>query len=196
MKDFILELPNFVPDNFCNHLINKFEADTRKGPGITTIEDKPFIIPEIKNSTELVFSNLNDWVDEDKQVYNYISKSVKEYYKYIKKNFDYNDTVHPFERLLWLPVSDFGYTIHKQEQGARYAWHYDWNSRTPCFVVLMIYLNTLQPDQGGKTIFSNGREVTPECGKIVIFPASWTYPHSGGLVKYGNKYILTVELFL
>ena len=195
MKDFILELPNFVPDNFCNHLINKFEADNRKHTGLTTVGNERLVIPEIKNSTDLVISNLDSWVYEDKQVSEYISKSVKEYYKYLEKNFDYKDTKHTFERLLWTPVNDCGYTIQKQKRGARYAWHYDWDPFTPCFIFVMIYLNTLEPDQGGKTIFSNGREVRPECGKIVIFPASWTYPHTGSLVKYGNKYILTAPVF-
>jgi hypothetical protein len=55
----------------------------------------------------------------------------------------------------------------------------------------LIYLNTLEDNQGGCTEFMCGKKVRPEQGKLLIFPSTWTYVHRGAEVKNGGvKYTL------
>ena len=196
MKDLILELPNFVPDNFCNHLINKFEADNRKDDGKVWYNNKIIVMPEMKNSTDLRISSLPDWANEDEEIKKYISMAVCEYYKYLEKNFDFKQKLHTFETLLWKQTGDKGYMIQRQRRGSKYAWHFDGGFDTNIFLLILVYLNTLQPNEGGETEFSYGRKVRPERGKIMITPASWTYPHCGNEVRADNKYTLTTVVEL
>ena len=32
----------------------------------------------------------------------------------------------------------------------------------------------------------------PKTGKVVIFPATWSYMHRGQAVKYGEKYVIAM----
>ena len=54
----------------------------------------------------------------------------------------------------------------------------------------MTYLNDVE--DGGITNFSHFKiDIKPEIGKTLIWPSEWTHAHSGGVVKSGNKYIIT-----
>ena len=54
----------------------------------------------------------------------------------------------------------------------------------------MTYLNDV--DDGGQTNFNHyGIKIKPETGKTLIWPAEWTHAHTGGILKSGNKYIVT-----
>ena len=45
-------------------------------------------------------------------------------------------------------------------------------------------------EEGGETYFYNGK-VKPEAGKLILFPATWTYNHKGNMPKSDDKYIIT-----
>jgi hypothetical protein len=57
------------------------------------------------------------------------------------------------------------------------------------FLVLFIYLNDVK--KGGETEFVNlDLQVAPECGNILVFPATWEYLHRGNVPVDQEKYIL------
>lgn len=57
-------------------------------------------------------------------------------------------------------------------------------------LAFMTYLNDVE--EGGETAFHHyDILIKPQKGKTIIWPAEWTHAHSGGLVKQGNKYIVT-----
>ena len=57
------------------------------------------------------------------------------------------------------------------------------------FLVFFVYLNNV--DFGGETEFPTfDLQVSPECGTILIFPATWTYLHRGNTPISNDKYIL------
>ena len=57
------------------------------------------------------------------------------------------------------------------------------------FLVFFVYLNDV--DVGGETEFPTfDLQVSPECGTILIFPATWTYLHRGNTPISNDKYIL------
>ena len=191
MKDLILELPNFIPGDLCDHIIEKFENDDRKVRGAVFTEEGLIFNDKLKNSIELQILGLKDWKSVDEQLSEYIKKAIKEYYNFIDKNFYHDQPLHIFEGILNRPTKDLGYTIQRQSRGAKYAWHYDGGITIPSFLFIMIYLNTLEPHEGGETQFFNNRKVRPERGKIILFPATWTHPHCGNEVKADAKYIIT-----
>lgn len=201
MKDLILEIPNFVPEVLCNHLIKKFDFDQNKQDGVVCMDGERKVIPELKNCKEINITKLGrDWEWEDSEMCKIIHDAVKSYFIFLKKNFDHDQPRHMFQKLIECPpTSDYGYTIQKQSENAKYAWHYDGgfgelNQFTFLFVI--IYLNTIEPGDGGETEFMSGRKVRPERGKIIMFPASWTYPHCGNKILKGDKYILTTIIRL
>jgi hypothetical protein len=53
----------------------------------------------------------------------------------------------------------------------------------------MIYLNDV-PD-GGTQFMMQERTIKAEQGKLLFFPADWTYTHKGEVSNTTTKYILT-----
>jgi hypothetical protein len=54
----------------------------------------------------------------------------------------------------------------------------------------MLYLNDVE--KGGETEFLyQGVKLSPEAGKLVIFPTNYMYPHRGNPIYEGFKYIIT-----
>ena len=56
-------------------------------------------------------------------------------------------------------------------------------------LTFLFYLNTLE--EGGHTEFWGNYKIKPETGKLLLFPASWTFPHCGKTPISDNKYIIT-----
>ena len=62
------------------------------------------------------------------------------------------------------------------------------------YLAFLFYLN--DDFVGGETDFPyNELTVTPETGKVLVFPPTWQYPHRGLHVKGGSpKYIMSTYL--
>ena len=57
------------------------------------------------------------------------------------------------------------------------------------FLVFFVYLNDVT--EGGETEFPTfDLQVSPECGTILVFPATWTFLHRGNVPISNDKYIL------
>ena len=58
-------------------------------------------------------------------------------------------------------------------------------------VAFLFYLN----DNDGDTVFSrHGLNIRPVSGKVIIFPPTWDYPHSGLPPKNDSKYIMSTYI--
>ena len=55
-------------------------------------------------------------------------------------------------------------------------------------IAFQVYLNDVH--EGGRTIFSDDVNITPEKGKMIMFPPLWLFPHAGEKPKSNAKYIL------
>ena len=61
------------------------------------------------------------------------------------------------------------------------------------FLVCFLYLNDVR--EGGETNFPKlDHSVAPECGKILVFPATWQWRHAGLPPVSENKYIVGTYL--
>lgn len=75
----------------------------------------------------------------------------------------------------------------------QFGWHIDVGDKNSSsrFLVMFAYLNDV--DEGGLTRFESETEFTikPKCGRIVVFPPMFMYPHIGEKPISNSKYILS-----
>lgn len=179
MDRFIWVKKNVLSKKFCNHLIDKFEKDEVKTKGHVGHG----LDESVKQSIDLPISKFTGWEDEDDILCQILRKNVNEYLKHIPKE------CSPFSG--YKRSSDTGYQIQKTIPGGFYHWHDDFCSSNLGSRVLTYiwYLNTVKND--GYTEFISGEKIQPEVGKMLIFPATWTYAHRGYPPKRETKYICT-----
>ena len=206
-NDLIMELPNFVPESFCKHVIHTFEHDLdNQCTGRMKYHNIILTDKSLKDSVEIYISGYDlskptgkTWKDIDETLSKYIGMGVKIYTKYLNDEYpgpDHKENkqkLRTFETLL-SPMTktglvDNGFSVQRQSRGVKYGWHYD--SIPGSYLFGILYLNTMNEDEGGCTEFLNGgRKIRPEVGKIMLSPAEWSYAHCGNEVKCEYKYTI------
>ena len=200
--DLIIELPKFVPESFCKCLIDRFEKESPKRAGTVMYGGVLEVVPELKKSIESgCLCCQEGWEHEFKELSKFIRHAVELYKYQLYNEYYYDQPKHALENVIHSTThNEIVPVIQKQSKGCKYAWRYDEtgdiSGSGKHFVTLMIYLNTLEPNEGGCTEFGNGRKVRPECGKIVMWPATWAYPHNGNEVIGDAKYTIVTPIFI
>mgnify|MGYP003631471072 CR=1 FL=1 len=193
MEKFVLEIPNFVPANVCASMIEKFEKDDNKVEGSFTYSVGDQLVTRKKNNTELgMFEDMTQFFLD------YTCNVYEAYSNHLKNTFsEYGDPQYPvYDRdITQKQIMCTGFPVQRLGKGDTYDWHHDGDLTKPYFIQVIFYLNTLQENQGGCTEFIDGKRVRPETGKVLIYPCSWTFPHKGGEVLYGYKYICTTTIY-
>lgn len=186
MSDLIYVEDDVMDKKFCSHLISKFEEDIENQyEGVTA----GGLQKDVKNTTDLKVSGLKTWDDEDEKVCKVVKKSMYQYIGHVNKFllgfFDLDDISNS-------QYMDHGYQIQRYKPGGGYIWHHDFMVNPilgPRMFTFIFYLNDVNTD--GYTEFGDGTRVRPKAGRVVWFPATWTYIHRGYPPKDGLKYILT-----
>jgi hypothetical protein len=181
--DFFEEHHNALDEDFCKHVIEKFENDETKQPG-TTIDG---VNPDMKRTIDLCFYGDPNWEEEDKVFYEGLIKYTE---PYIKNN--YSDKIPGSNVVSY----DTGYQIQRTEPGeVGYQWHHDFlsdvNPNGDCVYRIITFLWYLNTTVGGTTQFYDGTHIQPETGKLILFPSTWTFAHMGHPPTEGLKYICT-----
>jgi hypothetical protein len=93
-------------------------------------------------------------------------------------------------------IDAIGFNVKLQRTypgGGYHVWHSEQGNRSESFarvLVWLLYLNDIS--EGGETEFLNQRErVSPEAGKLVVWPAAWPWQHRGNPPLTETKYIAT-----
>jgi hypothetical protein len=176
-NQFLIEIPKSLDSEFCQHAIEKFESDERKSPGLCFRG----LDLDTKRSTDLAISGLSEWTEEDKIFFNSLKENLMSYAKIL----DFCDKPVNFP-------SDTGYQIQRTRPGEFYKWHNDshiHSDKKERILTYIWYLNDI--DEGGETEFATGEKIKPEVGKLLLFPATWTYVHRGIPPVKQTKYIAT-----
>ncbi|MDH5183860.1 MAG: 2OG-Fe(II) oxygenase [Gammaproteobacteria bacterium] len=175
---FIYEKKDSIPAEACAEIIRRFETmkeDQYEGRiGQTVDKDHG-----IKKTTDLVVSGKEHWQDVDKGLFYSLGVALKEF----RETFPY------FKG----PFKDMGYNLQRYNPGEYYHWHIDGGSHdfSQRQLVALWYLNDV-PSPGGETEFLyQDVQITPEAGKLVLFPPFWTHEHRAAKVQSGVKYIAT-----
>jgi len=175
---FIYELHNALTSELCQEMIQRFEKQSDEQYagriGQTANQDT-----QIKKTTDLVISGKEHWKDIDKAMFQSLGTAVREF----RETFPY------FKG----PFKDMGYGIQRYNPGEFYHWHIDGGSHdfSQRQLVALWYLNDV-PGPGGETEFLfQDIKITPEEGKLVLFPPFWTHEHRAATLITGVKYIAT-----
>ena len=178
--DSLIEIPNAFTLKQCYELIKCFHDHPEfQYQGITkTANNKTNTA--IKNTKDITISNHPELKYFDGMAFKSLQDAIKKV----------QGIVHGFT-----VTSDYGYLLQTYAKGGFYVKHHDGDPKGLRHTTCLWYLNSMKPDQGGKTIFTRGgQEFTPRAGSLLIFPANWSHPHIAEEVKYGMKYILTTWL--
>ena len=178
-NSFIFEKKNALPDFLCDDMVARFEANQadqyegRVGANMNSNES-------LKKTTDLIASGKEHWKDVDNNLFRSLAMALKEF----KVLYPYFSEMSRFK--------DMGYNLQRYKEGEYYHWHVDADNKALAErqLVALWYLNDV--DEGGETdfVFQNA-SVTPEKGKLMLFPPFWTHEHRANVVKKGVKYIAT-----
>ena len=81
----------------------------------------------------------------------------------------------------------------------KYVYHNDFmidhEKKQNRIITYLWYLNDVI--EGGETTFHSGEiKINPEIGKLILFPACWSYPHCGKMPLSSSKYIITGWIYI
>ena len=190
-SDYIYIGNKVVHDALCDDIINYYEIykkNTRDG--VTT----GGVNKNIKNTTDITFfmENENTFFSKIfKTISEIIFQNVEKWNTNLKKmNQHANVEISFMDKHLFLPT---GILCQKYKKNSGfYIYHHDFNllkDYSYRVITFIIYLNDVL--EGGETEFFGNIKIKPRRGRIVLFPASWTFPHRGIVPISDDKYILT-----
>ena len=181
MNYYISIFDNVLDSSMCINIIERFEKSDHKKRGVVGSG----LDTKIKKTFDLHLSSYEEWKDVDTLLF----KKINEYLKIYKTKFNIGD-----ENYFPKKIKDTGYQIQKYNKNdGFYLWHTDdtygysryQGTRVLAFI---FYLNTIE--EGGETNLKF-EKVKPIEGRLLFFPALWTFPHKGEVPITDDKYIIT-----
>ena len=179
---YVLSIENSLSQPICREIIERFEKQPNKRQGVTI----KGVDKTVKDTIDFHLSeDIENWKDIDKVLFNELNKAI---FNYLQK---VNNDILIISNM---NLSDKGFQLQKyyKNQGF-YRFHHDfliYNNETKHRIITYIwYLNSIE--EGGETDLYDKGIIKPEQGKLVLFPACWTYPHAGRKPLSDDKYIIT-----
>tara|TARA_B110000483_G_C18180566_1_gene536842 strand:- start:77 stop:745 length:669 start_codon:yes stop_codon:yes gene_type:complete len=190
---FIYEIKHFITRELCDDIITRFDNYPYKEPGMVKGVNGCIVDKQQLDTTKLVMNSsrgTRGWEDIECILHNKIMNAIYLYIKKFCKYFEKYDEDVEYIYNVWFGGKSIGYhdfNVTKTEAGSGSKWHYD--STDSGFQTCILYLNDIEVKDGGATKFTNGRQVQPEAGKIVLYPSGWGNAHRGSLV-HKSKYTI------
>lgn len=177
----------------CESIIKLYNDNTACAIDATVGHDS--LNREFRNNTIMHIGKYRDdnenFRELDEIIFEAINKSFNNYVDHINGLSSKNVA----EKLHFLSgqINDEGYMINKYVKNeGLYNWHTDNDIAKSNFetrkISCIIYLNDIE--DGGETDFGF-MKIKPVCGKILFFPALWTFLHRGCMPLSDDKYIIT-----
>mgnify|MGYP001252157583 CR=1 FL=1 len=164
---------NILPDNICEYLIDLFETNKQHQHFINHDNCPCFTQVNINQISPDVVRSLIPFVVD---VYNRYRKDTNNYY------------APPIRQLEEFRIKKYDTSGDQRFDEHVDVTDYDTSLRAVAF---LFYLN----DNDGNTIFPrHGLNIKPVSGKVIIFPPTWEYPHSGLPPKSNSKYIMSTYI--
>jgi len=181
----------------CEQIIQRYDAELHmKYQGVTAAGlDK-----SVKDTQDMSIPENEEWAEVNHLLTSELEKHMKLYMKSIetgphyKKENNFGQEYHHLQETL-IQVNNFMIQRYEQNKG-KYVYHHDGSNETKHSraVTYLWYLNDVV--EGGETDFFGGTfKITPETGKLLLFPACWSYPHRGNMPITSSKYIVTGWLY-
>ena len=174
MKKYIKVYDNVLPEYQCNALIEKFEAN--KDQHVSNDLDGH------RHFTEINLNHHKDWETFAMGLYGNLKPYVDRY----KKDCDIKEKQWP-EKYGWEQIRFKRYLPNNKDE---FKSHVDVGDHASArrFLVFFLYLND---NFGGQTSFEEyDKVVQPKTGRLLMFPPTWTYLHTGHKPIETPKYII------
>ena len=168
-------------------IIRKFERNIQDAAQGETAGG---VMLNVKNSLDIVICHTKKWKKEEILFTELVSAGLNDYRNHLNNNpLTSFTTKEPFTYNYHEYLYDIGYQIQKTQPGKGYTWHADASvaNRNCRVITFILYLNNVKE---GWTQFYNGDQISPVEGRLIFFPATWTYVHQGYPPK-NVKYIMT-----
>lgn len=193
---------NSLSVELCKDMVNLFETEQfDKYEGVTAgglnkdIKDTiDFQIPTKNSNCKPEWNKIRTLLDKE------LTNNVKKYVKYINdcvsiEEQNSQQKYRLFDESITFEVMQMQrYTKNK----GRYVYHNDfrsdWKAKKYRVLTFLWYINNVE--EGGETEFWASYRIKPEAGKLLLFPATWTYPHRGMMPISNNKYIVTGWIYI
>ena len=199
MEKYIYINRNSMALQLSNDIIELFEEDKdlhRRGVTLGGINDK------IKKTMDYIIPLKPDqkWIKIQKFLAKELNKNISKYLSELNSMIDPANNYFENFKILhtnFLQYDEFMIQKYNKLDG-KYVYHndafVDFNKNRYRVFTYLWYLNTVI--EGGETVFWDSYKIKPEAGKLVLFPACWTFPHTGKMPISDNKYIITGWIYV
>jgi hypothetical protein len=185
----------------CNEIIKMYEVDNDKYEGVT----KGGLDKNTKDTLDLIITDETKWIKIKKALHKELIQNLDKYVDRLNDCPDYLNT----DQLTDMKFRFFArfkgphqiptFMIQRYRKNiGKFVYHddthNDYKNNRFRIITYIWYLNDVC--EGGETVFSGRYAVKPTTGKLVLFPATWTYPHCGKMPISGDKYILTGWIYV
>jgi hypothetical protein len=188
MNKYIYQQKNVLSYDVCDKIIQYYVDSKETYEGVTY----GGLNKNIKDTRDLMIPFTDPyWENINTVLYESLYANILIYLKQINPD-SASYRIFPTNRL-----SESLFMIQKyQKNKGKYVYHNDSQFEPSKYRVITYiwYLNDV--DEGGETEFWGEYRVKPEKGKLVLFPASWTFPHCGKMPISHDKYIVTGWLYI
>lgn len=201
MDNLIYTKTNSLTEELCKEILDLYELDVNKYEGLTM----GGLNKNVKNTLDLELTKVDDinyskWQNIFKILEKELTDNVKNYVKNIETiivAYENNENNYRLFESDYLTRDTF--LVQKYEKNCgKYIYHSDfqcnWTKNNYRVITFLWYLNTV--NEGGETEIWGNYLIKPETGKLLLFPASWTFPHRGKMPISNDKYIITGWLYI
>ena len=192
MKNYIREYKNALSNQQCTDIIQFFERNVEEH-GVTGLVDMANQSNVINDSKKCIDMFLVGQSEEFSKFENLLVKQVQ------RKVLEYGEA---HEQTFLAYVKNPAHSLKTSQLSLRryniddgFKWHIDAMSAKHHDRVLACVFYFNKPEKGGETRFvlddKSYYDVTPETGKMVMFPCTWLFTHCSMPVIKGKKYVAT-----
>ena len=191
MENYIYLNKSSLSKELCDEIMILYESDLKnKYEGTTGGGTNK----SVKNTQDLVIPNDETWSNIHNCLNRELRENIDEYIRGLNEINMISSTGEKYRTWPNMSFSVYGYQIQRYVKGmGQYVYHedsyIDYNKKEDRIITFLWYLNTVE--EGGETELWGKRRITPEQGKLLLFPACWTFPHCGKVPISDNKYIIT-----
>ena len=198
--DFVYINKTSLSREICEDIIHYYNKDYTKGYKGSTFSG---INDNIKDTWDLNIGAIN--TEYWKKIHKLLSDELElNLLKYINdlnienvKN--HNPSISDFKLLTNVKLKQECFQIQKYDKNkGKYIYHIDdsvdYEKKRYRVITYLWYLNDVP--EGGETEFFSKVKIKPECGKLILFPATWSYPHCSKIPISNDKYIITGWMYL
>jgi hypothetical protein len=182
MTDFIEVYEDALPLDMCNAVINLIDNIAKSNPSGLINGAEQYAAKLLRKDVSVILEEHDPVMAAD--LNGFLDKALSDY---IQK--------YPELHLLGTDIYSDCCKIQKTPPGGGFThWHCEASDARSSRrqLVWMVYLNTLDLEDGGETEFrSQVKRLNPKAGTIVLFPAFWTHGHKGNPPYNKDKYIAT-----